>query len=672
MKPSLILPSFGLMVSILMLGAPSGSAQTSGGLTGIVPLKLAGNSLDSYPNFEFVLAFNQGSTVKVAVDPTLWGGVAGQTANLYIVAHKSVAEWTADPRLMDVRGAPQSVTFNGSDIIGNTFVVDTGTLSGDAGIGLGIPYDVVLDFNTNGMLDSGDYIDGFGDVAGFYVVVPTQLRGPLAVTRVQYSGGSFLGQDTFYPTDIGSMGQLPLVVVSHGNGHFYQWYDHIGNHLASYGYIVMSHENQTGPGIETASTTTLTNTDYLLGNQATIAGGVLNGHIDSHRMTWIGHSRGGEGVVRAYDRIFRGAYTPTNFQLSDIVLISSIAPTDFLGPDSTNPHGVNYHLWVGAADADVNGCANCSLCQSFHLLDRATGARQSTSLYGVGHGSFHNGPTGLVASGPCLLTRPETHQIMLGYLLPLVKLYVEGNIPAKDYLWRPYERFHPTGVPTSSCVAANLEYNLGSASTNFVVDDFQSPASPTMSSSGGAVIYDVDNLFKGQLRDTDATFDWNPSDPMNGMTEAGFSDTTRGIVFEWNGVDRSLSFEVVPGARDVSGYQYLSFRAAQGTRHPFTIADLVGRTFKVALRDANGITSSISVNAYGDGIRSPYQRTGCGSVGAGWANEFETIRIRITDFLNNYGGLDLNNIVAVDFKFGPSYGSTGGRLGMDDVEFTVN
>jgi hypothetical protein len=40
--------------------------------------------------------------------------------------------------------------------------------------------------------------------------------------------------------------------------------------------------------------------------------------------------------------------------------------------------------------------------------------------------------------------------------------------------------------------------------------------------------------------------------------------------------------------------------------------------------------------------------------------------------LNNYNGLDLSNIVAIDFKFGPSYGSNAGRLGMDDVEFTVN
>jgi hypothetical protein len=664
--------SFGLVVSSLSFGAPS-PAENRAGVTGVVSVKLAGNSLSEFPHFEFVIAFNQGSTVEVAVDPSQYPAVVGRQADLYLVDHKSAADWAADPSLIDVRGQPQRVTFSGADISSNTFLVDSGTLSGDAGIDLGVPYDVVLDFNANGVLDAGDYIDGLGDVAGLYIVAPTQVRGPLAVSSVSYSGGSFLGQVAFYPTDIPSMGQLPLVVVSHGNGHYYMWYDHIGNHLASYGYIVMSHQNNTGPGIEAASTTTLTNTDYLIGNQATIADGVLDGHIDSHRMTWIGHSRGGEGVVRAYDRIFRGAYTPTHFRLEDVVLISSIAPTDFLGPNATNPHGVNYHLWVGAADADVNGCASCSLCQSFHLLDRATGARQSTSLYGVGHGSFHNGGGGLVADGPCQLTRPQTHQIMLGYLLPLVKRYIEGNVPAKDYLWRLYERFHPDGIPTSSCVVANLEYNEGSLAMNFVVDNFQTPASPNVSSSGGSVIYDVEHLFKGLLRDTDGTFNWSSGDPMNGFTEGGPSDTTRGVVFDWEGADRTMSFEIVPASRDVSAYQYLSFRAAQGTRHPLTNQALGGRTFTVTLRDAQGIASPINVGAYGDGIRAPYQRIGCPSgTGPGWASEFETIRLRLSDFLNNGSGLDLTNLASIDFQFGPSYGSNAGRLGLDDIEFTLN
>ena len=91
--------------------------------------------------------------------------------------------------------------------------------------------------------------------------------------------------------------------------------------------------------------------------------------------------------------------------------------------------------------------------------------------------------------------------------------------------------------------------------------------------------------------------------------------------------------------------------------------------FTVTLRDSTGTTSSINVGAYGGGVEEPYQRTGCG-VGAGWANEFETIRVRLTDFLTNGSGLDLSEIVAIRFNFGPSWGSTLGRMGLDDIELT--
>ena len=127
--------------------------------------------------------------------------------------------------------------------------------------------------------------------------------------------------------------------------------------MASYGYVVMSHTNDTQPGMEAASTTTLINTDYIIGHQDTIGGGGLDGHIDEHRITWIGHSRGGEGITRACDRLYDGSYTPEHFTIDDIVLLNSMAPTDFLKTDGSNPHGANFHLWTVSADADVEGSA---------------------------------------------------------------------------------------------------------------------------------------------------------------------------------------------------------------------------------------------------------------------------------------------------------------------------
>ena len=67
---------------------------------------------------------------------------------------------------------------------------------------------------------------------------------------------------------------------------------------------------------------------------------------------------------------------------------------------------------------------------------------------------------------------------------------------------------------------------------------------------------------------------------------------------------------------------------------------------------ADGTTSTMNIGAYGGGLEELYQRTGCGT-GAGWSNEFETIRLGLAAYLNNGSGLDLTDIVAVRFEFGP-------------------
>lgn len=628
-------------------------------------IELAGNTLDQYPFFEYVLAFNKNAPVKAAVDPSQYPDLLGQTMDLYVVHAKSRAQWETDPQLADVRpSGPQEYTVTGATVQDNIILLSQ-TLDANAGLNLGVPYDVVLDVNRNGLLDGQDYIDGARErnEAGFYVVVDTAAAGPLAVTEVIYSGGTWLGQDLYYPTNIAQLGQLPLIVVSHGNGHNYTWYDHIGYHMASWGYIVMSHENNTMPGIETASTTTLTNTDYLIGNQATIAGGVLNGHIDSHRITWIGHSRGGEGIARAYDRLYDGTYVPQHYTKEDILLLSSMAPTDFLKTPNSNPHGANYHLWTASADADVNGGADCDLCQTYHLHDRATGFRQSTTLQGAGHGDLHNGTGSSVAEGPCLIGRVATNTIQKGYFLPLIKHYIEGNVPALDFLWRQWERFRPLGAPTGTCIVVTNMYRSGAPAGNFMVDDYQTNTSAGISSSGGAVTYNVTNLTEARLDDNNTTFTWTTTDPMNGMTLASSesSDDSRGVVFDWYEADRFYELAIVPTHRDFTAYKYLSFRAAQGTRHPYTTYQLGDLTFSVTLRDTQGTWSTINIGAYGGGIEEPYQRSG------GWHNELETIRIRLTDFLTNDAGLDLTQIEAVRFEFGPSFGSSRGRLGLDEV-----
>ncbi|MFT7487375.1 MAG: hypothetical protein ACI9F9_003236, partial [Candidatus Paceibacteria bacterium] len=310
--------------------------------SGPVELELAGEPLLQAPSFDYVDAFNHGSDIHITLDPVRFPAINGVQAAAYVVEGRTRDEWLGNPTLVDVRGAPTSVEFSGGSLAENTLLIDGGNLPGPVGDDLSRGFDVVIDLDGDGELGSGDFIDGRGDGHGLAVFRDLVANGNHSVTSLLHDhGGSFHRQEIFYPSDIAQLGQRSLIVVSHGNGHNFLWYDHIGEHMASHGYVVMSHQNNTNPGIGAASTTTLQNTDLFLQNLSKIDGGALLGHVDPHSIIWMGHSRGAEGIARAYQRIYSGLYTPEAYTIDDLKLLSSIAPTDFLGPNS-NPQDVPF------------------------------------------------------------------------------------------------------------------------------------------------------------------------------------------------------------------------------------------------------------------------------------------------------------------------------------------
>jgi len=652
--------------NLFVLGCPSGE---------IVRVELAAVELDVFPHADYVRTFSSGDVISVAIDPGQASVPAG-SVDVYLVADKTSSEWDADPSLTDARGLPQPASFSGGSSTDDNIAAMGGTafLNADAGESIGVPYDVVIDVDGDGMLGAGDLIDGY-DSVGFWLFKDLTSLGPVARTRVATYTAAFPGipstrdqQRLTYPSDIASRNDVPVVIISHGNGQQYVWYDYMHDHFASHGWVVMSHENNTQPGIETASDTTLRHTDYFFGNLATIAGGVLNGRLDQSRTVWIGHSRGGEGVARAYDRIVTGSYNPVNYSLDDILVVSSIAPTDF--GIRALPGESNFHLIYGSSDGDVRGSV-ASGSKPFAIYERGTGDKQVTYIQGADHNDFNccgfndfSGPPGTE------IGRAEVQRVALIDWLALIQHYVRGNEPARDVLERQWESLDYPAIADTTVV--DNEYRPARGGDDFVVDDFQSQSSTALASSGASVSTTAFGLFEGLMRDLDGTYTWNPSQPMNGMSRnrPGSVDDSNGVTFGWDGSPASFVYSLLPIHRDVSGFVSLSFRACQISRAPETAAVLEDLTFTVTLVDGSGGSSSINIGSYGGGIEEPYQRTGSGT-GAGWSNEFETITIKLADFLRDGTSLDLSDIEQVRFEFGPGSGSPEGRIGLDDVEFRV-
>jgi predicted dienelactone hydrolase len=632
---------------------------------------LAAVAVAAYPHAVFFNSYNLAGPVQVAVDPTRFPLAAGETVDVWIVENRSQVLWALDPTLTDVRGTAQTVTLPTSP---TAFAVSLNIagIAGSTGLSPGRGFDLVVDVDRDGTLSAGDLIDGRGDEPGFWLVKDLAAAGPYAVTQIaSYDVNdpdiidSMELERIYYPSNIATLGLRPLVVISHGNGHNYAWYDYLGNHLASWGYVVMSHQNDTVPGIETASTTTLEHTESFLAQLATIGGGVLNGEIDVDRIVWIGHSRGGEGIARGYDRLFDGTFTSPNYQIGDIRLLISIAPTDFLGTASANPHGVPFMLLYGSADGDVCGCPDSDIPDSFNIFERAEGLRQSTYVHGADHNDFNccgfndfTGPTGTA------IGNAEAQDVAKAASLAMIRRVVEDDRSAEEFLWRQYESIRAPSIALST-VAIN-EWNPAPAN-RIVLDNFQSNTSTAVSSSGGAVaLAGVANEVEALHNDVNLDFTWTTADPMNGATRGRSTDTGRTLVFNWT-IDSSISWTVPIAQRDFTQGRFLSVRAAQGTRHPQTTALIGDVVFSVRLIDENGEERLLSVSALSGGVEEPYQRTGSGS-GTGWQNAMEAIRIPLSAFRAGSSNLDLSRIATVQFLFGPTWGSAQGRLVIDDLQ----
>ncbi len=210
---------------------------------------------------------------------------------------------------------------------------------------------------------------------------------------------------------------------------------------------------------------------------------------------------------------------------------------------------------------------------------------------------------------------------------------------------------------------------LAASGGGSVIDNFQTQTATATarSSSCGAVTATVTGLAEGLANDLNTAFTWVTTDPHNGATRMGVGDTQRTALFEW-AAPTSIEWTLVANQRDFSDDDYLQLRAAQGTRHPNTVAQTAtSLTLTITLVDESGVESSIPISVYGGGIQRPYLRTGYGT-GTGWQDEFEPVRIRLSDFVAGGGTLDLQHIAKIRANFGASDGAGVGRLELDDLK----
>src|ERR1051326_2317968 len=487
--------------------------------------------------------------------------------------------------------------------------------------------------------------------------------GPLAVTSAEYDFGDTafnpagfpgpieLRGVVLYPTPL-SGGPYPFVVLLHGRhatcyvgaASFLQWpcdknrapipsyhgYDYFASVLASHGYIVIS--------ISANGVNAVDNRVFDLGalaraqliqqhldmwNTFNTTGGApfgtqFVGKVDLTRVGTMGHSRGGEGVVKhfAYNASLGSPYT--------IRAVLPLAPVDF---NRTTINNVALEVMLGYCDGDVSDL------QGVHFYDDArynvagdTGAKHTVLVMGANHDFFNTAWTpGLSPGGPRddwnsfgvaggeaqkggrgptsqRLSPTQQQGTLLAYGLAFLRAYVGGETQFLPIL-------KASEPPPASAMTNQIHVSYHpAAASRLDINSLLAPASLTVNNLGGAVTQSGVTPYElcgGETPEPRFCLPGQPNSRQPHTTPSARASTKRGLSQLQNGWSSGARFDnALGGAVNITTYDALQFRASvnfNDARNPLGAA----QDMSVTLTDTTANTCTIRAGQYSDALYFP-------------------------------------------------------------------
>jgi hypothetical protein len=543
--------------------------------------------------------------------------------------------------------------------------------------------------------------------------------GTLAVTREEYDYGNLaftptgfpsaveLKASVHYPTGLPG-GPYPLVVFLHGR-HVtcyrgtttalrwpcrsnetvipsYQGYDYIAQNLASNGYVVISisanginafDNNVTDLGMQARAELIQRHLQQWSTFNTTGAapfGTKFIGKINLQRVGTMGHSRGGEGVVKHF------AYNLSQGSPFGVKAVFPLAPVNF---NRTIANNVPLSVALPYCDGDVNDN------QGVHFYDDArynvagdASPKHTIQVMGANHNFFNTvwtpgapvpggaddwtafttGGSGDAqcgtVSGNKRLTAAQQRGVGLAYISAVMRAYAGGETQ-----FIPYLTGEAAPPPSAQTTALHISYHAPAAvrrdvnrlltSTNLTTNTLGGASTQT-----GLTPHDLCGGASPQPQHCLPAAQSTTRQPHT--TVSARATTVRGLSqlrTGWNAITANYRNDLPVGARDVSGFRWLTFRVSVNfadTRNPAGIA----QNFTVVLTDGTGATSALAVNSFSDVLFYPP-----GSVGPVPKVLLNTARIPVSAF----SGVNLSDIRSVQFKFDQS---PAGALLISDVAFS--
>ncbi|HEY9404380.1 MAG TPA: hypothetical protein VIQ24_17110 [Pyrinomonadaceae bacterium] len=527
--------------------------------------------------------------------------------------------------------------------------------------------------------------------------------GPNAVTREEYNYGDSVFRpvgfpisvevraSVHYPTTLGG-GPYPVIVFMHGR-HVtcyrsttaalrwpcrsteqpipsFQGYDYIAEKLASHGYVVVSvsanginayDNNVTDLGMQARAELIQHHLGRLNTFNTTGAapfGTKFVGKLNLAKVGTMGHSRGGEGVVKHY------VYNASLGSPYTVRAVLPLAPVDFNRPVVNN---AALEVILPYCDGDVSDN------QGVHFYDDArynvagdTGAKHTVQVMGANHnfyntiwtpGMFPAGTgddwtyvTGGSTDGHCgtgatskRLTAAQQRGTGLAYLSAFMRAYVGGETQFLPIL---------TGdaPPPASAQTTNLHVSYhapDTAAKRRDVNRLLTATDLTTNTLGGATAQNgltPHDLCGGASPQPQHCLPSTQATSRQPHTVVSARSSLRGLSqlrTGWGAFGSTYTNDLPLGARDVSTFQAVQFRVSVNFSDTRNAAN-TPQNFSIVLTDGAGATSSVRVGDVSGALFYPP-----GTVGPVPKVFLNTVRVPLTSFT----GVNLSDIRSVKFNF---------------------
>ena len=523
--------------------------------------------------------------------------------------------------------------------------------------------------------------------------------GYTALTLPGFPGPIELDGSVTYPTDL-SGGPHPLVMILHGRhstaydpvtdkaflewppaaGHLsipsYEGYTQVSQTLASQGYIVVSiganginavDNNTPDLGMKARAELVEKQLDIWNGFNTTGTspygspfGNTFVGKINMQDIGLMGHSRGGEGVVEAYDynkslgspygikAVF--ALAPVDFQrmvdndvpfavmlpyadgdVSDLQGIHYFDDTQFNQPGDLAP---KYEFLVMGADHDYFNTVWTPGLFPAGAADDWSGAS--------GTGTRASDPYAGVVPGNLRLTPAQQQGVETAYMTAFFRTYLSGQTQFQPILTGDaappasadggvvYATYEAPDISTQR-LDVNRTANLGNLATNTLGGAVVEHGLTTYTMAGGAAPE------AALVLPNEATARQPDSVPSSrAVGTPGMSQ----LVVSWNDPSATYENDLPAADANISQYGVLQFRAGvnfDDYRNSYATQD-----FSVALTDGHGHTVETPVSDWTNWLFFPPGKTSPLP-----KLILQGIRIPLTAFV----GVDLTDVTSIQFKF---------------------